>query len=150
MRFFSFYSHLSPESPYEYTIKLLLTYGGQSDKKGCLVRLPPGGSRRISRRIRAVLVAAKNEWSVNGRGSRGNVPNSCSRSVGHGRRGATTPRGWGTPRERTRVSRSRACGARAGVGRGRAREVYSEYGAVRVRGKKQGHCSSTQPRNLVT
>ena len=33
MRFFSFYSHLSPESPYEYTIKLLLTYGVSLTKR---------------------------------------------------------------------------------------------------------------------
>ena len=33
MRFFSFYSHLSLESPYEYTIKLLLTYGVNLTKR---------------------------------------------------------------------------------------------------------------------
>ena len=52
-------------------------------------------------------------------------------------------------KERVYRARERAGRAREWDGGG-AREVYSEYGAVRVRGKKQGHCSSTQPRNLVT
>ena len=56
----------------------------------------------------------------------------------------------GPPRRAGGARRAKERVYRARERAGRAREVYSEYGAVRVRGKKQGHCSSTQPRNLVT